>query len=405
MVPGAYLSPIEPDPLEIAGRLTATTPRGACSDGERRAAVLLRDLLRRSGRPARIETAWVRPAWPAAYVLLCLLGVGGSLAAISWPAVGLGVLLATFVLLAGDLTGRLPLVRLLLPRRATAIVVSEPPPRPAALADPRVRLIVTAPIDAGRGGLIHRLAPFEARLRRKLGGHLPTAPALLCFCLLVDAAAAAARLTADDAGWPSLVALVPTIVLLLGAGAYLDIALADVTPGANIHASAAAAAVALTAALDQDPPRRLAVELVLTGAAEGGDLGMRAYVNRRRRGARPEELAVLALGPCGAGTVRFHVTEGRLLPQRMHPTLVALAARQPGGRPHRRGQTNAAVARRAGWPAIGLSTADEREHPGAGHRAGDGTRNLERASIEQTIVYATGMIRELDRQLENGDAT
>jgi hypothetical protein len=395
MVSGPYIPPIEPDPIEIAARLAATAPRGACSDGERRAAVALRDELRLAGRPARLETAWVRPGWPIAYALLCLLGAAGSLAAISWPAVGLGVIVVALVLLAGDLSGRLALVRLLLPRRATVNLVSEPPPRPPGLPPPRVRLIVTAALDAGRAGLVYRLAPLERRLRRMLRGHLLSPAALLCLCLAIDAGAAAARLLDDGAGWPSIVALVPTIVLLAGAAACIDIALAGVTPGANTHASAAAVAFALTAALDRDPPRHLAVELVLTGAGEGGQLGMRAYVARRRRGARPEELAVLAFGPCGAGTPRVHVTEGLLWPQRLHPTLVALA----GGPPLRRGTTNAAVARRTGWPAVAISALDERERPGRSHKAGDAAPGLERASIAGTLERSIGLVRALDGQL------
>jgi hypothetical protein len=223
--------------------------------------------------------------------------------------------------------------------------------------------------------------------------------ALLCLCLAIDAAAAAARILDDGAGWPSLVALVPTIGLLIGAAACVDITLAGFTPGANAHASAAAAAFALTAALDREPPQHLAVELVLTGAGEGGQLGMRDYVRRRRRGARPEELAVLAFGPCGAGDVRFHVTEGPLWPQRLHPTLLRLAIESPGALPLRRPTSNAAVARRTGWPALGISAVDGRERPGLAHTAGDRGTGLERASIAGTIEYATRLVRALDRQL------
>jgi hypothetical protein len=141
------------------------------------------------------------------------------------------------------------------------------------------------------------------------------------------------------------------------------------------------------------------VELVLTGAGEGGQLGMRAYVRRRRRGARPEELAVLAFGPCGAGAVRYHVTEGALWPQRLHPTLVRLAADDGGALSLRRATTNAAVARRTGWPALGIGALDGRERPGRAHTAGDTGAGLERASMAGTIEYAARLVRALDRQL------
>jgi len=360
--------------MEIVEELAEIGPRGACGDGERRAALALRDRLRRRGRPARIETAWVRPGWPWLYALLCALGAGASLLALAQPEVALAILVVVLVALAGDAGGWAPFARLLLPRRATQCVVSEPPPRPGR---PRLRLIVTAAYDAPLGGLARRLAPVAARLR------LPSGPALLCAALALLAALTAARVAGVEDRWVDLVAIAPTVALLLGAGLALDTALAGTSEGADANAGATAAALAAVADLDRLPPSNLAVELVLAGAGEAGRLGFRDYVRRRRRAARPRELAVVAIGATGAGPPRHHRCEGVLPPRRAHPGLLAVA--DPAHRA-RHGGTAAADALRAGWPAIGLS--------------GSGARDLvERASTQAMAAYAANLVRALDRRI------
>jgi hypothetical protein len=371
--------------MELVRRLAAIGGRGACTDAERRAAVLVRDELRTRGRPAHVEPAWVRPQWHALYALLCGAGVAGTLLAISVPEAGLAVLAAVLVLLAGDASGRLPLARALLPRRATQCVVSEPAivPRQA-----RVRLIVTASLDAGRTGTVHRLAPVDAAVRRALGGHLPSPVGLLVGVVAALTALAAARVAGVHGAWVGAVALAPTLVLLVGAFALLDIAVSPVSVGAKAHASAVATALDVVAELDRDPPRHLAVELVLAGAGEAGQLGMRAYVRARRRGSRPEEIAVLALGPCGAGTLRAHRTEGLLAPARLHPGLLAVA--EASGAPlARRQRSGALAARLAGWPALGVSCADDVDRP----------ERVDEQALARARELCLEIVRRLDGQL------
>ncbi|MBX5441393.1 MAG: hypothetical protein IRZ32_07680 [Solirubrobacteraceae bacterium] len=339
----------------------------------------------------------MRPGWPWLYAALCAAGAGASLLALSQPRAALAVLVVVLVALAGDAGGWAPFARLVLPRRATQCVVSEPPPRAGR---PRVRLIVTAAYDAGGGGLARRLDRAAAPLRRALGGRLPSGPALLCLALAALAGLAAARAAGAEGRWPDLVAIAPTVALLLGAGAYLDTALAGPTPGANAHASAAAAALAVVEELDRLPPRRLAVELVRAGAGAAGRVGERGDLRRRRRAARPHELAVLALGPSGAGRPVHHRREGVLPPRRAHPALLAAAARaSEGATAARHGATAAADALRAGWPAIGVSARAAAGPPRAAHTAADTPERVDPAALAATVAYAVRLARAVDREL------
>lgn len=316
----------------------------------------------------------MRPGWPLPYAVLCAAGVAGSLLALSAPVAGLAVCAVALALLAGDASGRLPLVRAPLVRRATQNVVSEPVVVPPQA---RVRLIVTAGLDAGREGLADLLAPLAARARARLGGRAPTPVGLLALALLALIGLAIARAAGASGDWLAVAAVPPTIALVVGAFASADLAFARAGGRRDASAEAVAAALEVVAALDRRPPRHLAVECVIAGAAHGGQLGLRAYVAARRRAARPEELAVLAIGSRPAPAPAHHPAEGAVVPARLHPQLVACA--RAAGLPAARGRTTGALAARLrGWPALGISPSADRE---------------------ATVAACLEVVRRLDEQL------
>ncbi len=139
-----------------------------------------------------------------------------------------------------DLAG-VHLLRRLTFERATQNVVS-PDPRGE---DKRVRLILTAAIDAPRAGIGERgaLARIAARLRRALGGRLPSIHGFLVAALVALVACCAARLALDDVPRAlGLVQLLPTVVVICALALLLDSAASQASrAGANAGASGAAA--------------------------------------------------------------------------------------------------------------------------------------------------------------------
>ena len=137
---------------------------------------------------------------------------------------------------------------------------------------------MTASYDAGRTGLAYRprLRAVTDRLPR------PYLLALGMLALLLVLVAVRA-VDATPPPWLGIAQVVPTALAALGAAALLDIALSRVGPAANDNATGAAAALALAAALQREPPEHVAVEVVLAGAGEGPALGLKAYVRARRR--------------------------------------------------------------------------------------------------------------------------
>ena len=175
-----------------------------------------------------------------------------------------------------------------------------------------------------------------------------------------------------------IVQLAASIVVLFELALLLDVALSRFVPGANADASAVAVALAVAAALDRDPPRHLAVDLVLAGAGEGPALGMRAEVRGWRRRFAREDVVVLELRPCGRGRPRYWKRDGLGLPLRLHPTLVELADRVAaeerllGAEPTRGAECSGAyVARAAGYPAIAVGCLDRDGLAPASHQHHD----------------------------------
>lgn len=391
------------DPMDLVRRLSAIAGRAAGTDAERRAARLLAKELRARGREARIETIWVRPAWGAVQAAAMGLGVGGSVVSVSDAQLGLALLIGALVILAADLSGRVGGLRYATFARATQNVVSRTD------RDAQVRLILTAAVDAPRTALMAResLTRRAGRARRALHGRLPGVHGVVVASLLALIAMTAVRESGTEGLALGLAQLVPTVILLLAAGAFADAAVAPASAGANANASAVAVALALAESLDRDPPRRLAVDVVLAGAAESGALGLRHEVRaRRRHGTRPTDVVVLHLAACGAGAPVWWTREGPLLPLRYHPRLVdlcqevAAAERHLGARAHEsRTFSGARAARAARWPAIAIGCVDADGVAARAGQPGDDPEHVDPAAMRGAFELCLALVRRLDADL------
>ncbi len=244
----------------------------------------------------------------------------------------------------------MPVIRLLSVRRATQNVVAAPPGGDEA----RVLLVLASAVDAPGQSVLGRI---ERRLhrgrRRRWTALLPGALGLHLIALAAVAAFAGARVAGAGGGALGAGQLVPTVVLILLVGAFLDAAFAR--PAATAPADGPATALAVAAALDDRPPRHMAVEVLIGGAGEAGAPGMRAYVRARRRTLAAEDVVVLQLGSA-PGPPRVVVRDGEIVGVRLHPRLVELAAEAAGPDALVAGRSRSAarVARGARWPALAL---------------------------------------------------
>jgi hypothetical protein len=277
-------------------------------------------------------------------------------------------------------------------RRATENVIAPGPYAPGA----RVRLVLTAPLDAPRAGTVTR-PPWStgwAGLRTRLGDRLPAPEGVLAALVAALLVLAALRAAGGSHGL-AVAGFVLTLPLLLAFAAYVDLALSEPGPGVA-QASAIAALLAVYDRLADARLEHLRLEVVLAGAGSAGSLGFADFVARRRRASSPEELAVLAFEPCARGAPAWWTHDGPLIALPAHGQLAALAARAAaadrdlGAHPHRGHDRTAALrARAARWPALALGCPDS----GANDAAFD------REALEDAVDFALAVAISLDREL------
>ena len=382
------------DPRGVVEELAQIEGRGSCTDAERRAARLLAARLRSSGRRPRTETVWVRPQWAWIWLLHAALGIAGSVVSVESAVPALVVVAIATVSAAAQLSGRFPVLAMLWPRRATQNVVAR------GAGEAPVRLVVTAHYDAPRAytAALRAGAGADAAVRRLLGGRWPHPLALLTLALAAVTGCVIARVAGAEGTLLGAIQLPPTVVCIIATALLADLAFGGASAGANANASAAAAALEIVGALDERPPRNLAVDLVLAGASDGPALGLRRHIRLHRKELRPEQVAVLHLEPCGAGRPHVWTHDGPLLALRLHPRLVELA--EGLAPPHRGHGTGAPyVARQARWPAVALGGLDDRGRAPYTRTRDDDLEHLDRAAIRRSVDVALQLVARLDADL------
>jgi peptidase M28-like protein len=391
---------------ELIRRLCSFEGRRAGTDAERRAANNLAGLLRRGGRRVEIEPTYVHPQWAVAHAGHCALGIAGGLVALEAPVVGFVIVLATAISMYLDLNARLYLLRRLFFRRASQNIVS-PGPSPQAPA----RVILCAHYDAAQGG--RAFDPGSARLAARVQAALPFPIGpfrVLFWSLALLLPAVGARLADLEGGWISVLQLFPTLALLVGAFLLVDIALSPITPGANDNASGVATALSLASILDEDPPRNLDVWVLLTGAEECLQEGMRAFVAAHRDDLPRDSTYFVCLDTVGDGDVRFETAAGWVVTFPMAPRLVELCeaiaaadredADRYRARALRRGYAGDSFPPRIHkYASTTIGCQPDAGYVPRQHTAADTADRIDAAALERAHGFALDVVRLLDRDV------
>jgi hypothetical protein len=170
-------------------------------------------------------------------------------------------------------------------------------------------------------------------------------------------------------------------------------------PAANDNASGTAVAIALASALNAGAPRNLSIELVLQGAGEGQEIGLRKYL-RTHRPSRASTI-VLGIAPCGDGQVTHWLSDGRLIPLRYARVV---SERLDTGGYRGRGATPALPARIMGLPAIAIGCLDRHGLPPRSHQATDVATAIDQAALDRTTEFALRLVDEISAAVAPADA-
>jgi hypothetical protein len=392
--------------MEVIRKLCSFEGRLTGTDAERRAANWLAERLRKRGRRAEVESTYVHPQYGLVHAIHCALGFAGSLVAVALPPVGFALVLFAATSMYLDLNGRLYLVRSLLFRRASQNVVS-PGPRP----DAPLRLVLCAHYDAARTGAA--FAPKRARRFARLAQRLPVPIGpfrILFWSLGLLLPLLGARMAGIETNAIAIAQVLPTIVLLLGVFALVDIELSDVVPGANDNASGVATALALAGKLDREPPENLDVWVLLTGAEECLQEGIRAYLRAHRRDLDRERTAFVCLDTVGNGDVRFEASAGWVVSFDLDQRLVELCAgladadrdgeRRFGAEALRHGLAGDSIQPRLRrFRSLGITCLDADGYAPHYHLPTDTPETIDPAALDRAHDFTLELIRLLDRDV------
>jgi peptidase M28-like protein len=392
--------------MDVIRELCSFEDRLAGTDAERRAANRLATRLRDGGRRAEIEPTYVHPRYGLVHATHCALGFAGSLLAIVQPVIGFAIVLATAVSMYLDLNYRVYLVRRLFFRRASQNVVS-PGQRPDAPA----RVFLCAHYDAARTGAAFdpKRVARGARLAARLS--LPIGPfRILFWSLAILLPILGARMAGIDSGLISLLQLFPTLILLVGAFLLTDIELSGVVPGANDNASGVATVLSLADELGANPPAHLDVWVLLTGAEECLQEGMRSFVRAHRGDLDRQTTYFVNVDTVGHGNVRFEAGAGWVVTYRLNRRLVELcnaiatADREDSNRYLARPLVHGIAGdsmppRIAGFPATAISCRNDLNYVPGYHTPHDTPEHVDPAALDRAHGFALELVRALDRDV------
>lgn len=390
--------------MEVIRELCSFEGRLAGTDAERRAANRLAERLRELGRRADVEPTYVHPQYGVVHAAHCLLGVAGSLVAVALPALGFGLVLFAATSMYLDLNYRFYLVRRIFFRRASQNVVST-----GANGTAPARLVIAAHYDAPRTGAVFspKRARRAARLRERFPWLGPFRVIFWSLALLLPSLGA--RMAGVDSDAIAIAQLPFTLLLLVAIFALVDIQLSDVVPGANDNASGVATALALAAGLEDEPASALDTWIVLPGAGECQQEGMRSFIRAHREELAEKPTYFLNLATVGRGTVRFITAGGWVVSYAMDRRLVELATAIAEAKNDATASSPLPLAsplagdempaRLAGFPAIAITAADGGGYVPDLHLPSDEPESLEPATLEGAHDFALELIRQLDRDV------
>ena len=389
-----------PDALE---RLRATVEhlssfeRPSASDGERRAAVWIRDRLEGSDADARIEEERAHGTyWIPLGLLTAAAGAAGLAAARGGRvsrAVAAAVGAAAAAGIADDVSAGPHVFRRVLPHRPTYNVVAEVGDRTAERT-----LVFVAHHDAAHGGLV--FAP-----------QLTTVPADL-FPAWYDRQETSPQVMLLVAGGPALVALgastglgvlrrAGTFLSLGSAATFADIALRSVVPGANDNLSSVAVLLELARALRERPVQGVRVLLVSTGSEESFMEGMRGFARRHFPSLPPDRTEVVCLDSVGSPELILIEGEGMLRMRDYTPELrerVAAVADRAGVRLRRRLKlglaTDGLIALRAGYPSAAIGSVTRYKLPLNYHNQRDTADALHYETVRDAATLCEALVRD-----------
>jgi hypothetical protein len=323
------------------------------------------------------------------------------------PLPWLGTVIVLLVLLSfwGDLTTRFHLLRNIGPRRPSQNLLGSIP-----RAGAKRHLIVSAHYDAARVGTIVFNPDLDEKVAKFYKDEFDSTPNVMMPMILAMITLAAVGVTrgivsSGAAMWiaTSIVQGLASLVLLVAAGAFLDIGLGHYVPGAIDNASAVAAGLSIAGELVEEPLDNCEFTFLAVGCEESIMMGMVEFAKAHFKDMDPERTYFINLESIGGGNVCYGLSEGfvRVKPYSSELIEIAEELKESGTFPEigtyevRLG-TDAMVPNVRGFKAITIIALNSNNIVPHYHTDQDVPGNVDIEVTERARDLALAMIRRLD---------
>jgi len=404
------------DMLQEIETLCAFEKRGPTKEGERKAAEYLKKRMEEIGLEAKIEPFKTSPHYYWVYFLHMALAIAlGAVSLITRPAwvPVLAAALLCLVLLSfwGDLTTKFHIIRNLIPRFPSQNVVGH-----KRGENPRKHIIVLAHYDAAKVSktvfnpeLDEKIAKFFKEKFNKTPNVMM--PMIIAMFLLICVSVARAVASAGKAMWIStgVIQGIASLILLIAAGAFLDIGTGHYVPGAIDNLTGIAASLSIAEDVARNQLKNSDFTFLATGCEEAIMMGMVEYMKRHGKDLDPENTYFINLESIGGGNVCYATSEGfvRVRPYSQELISIAEKLKENGDFPEigtyevRMG-TDGMVPLVRGFKAITIISVNENNIVPNYHCSLDIPENVDISVTERARDFALRMIRELDAKTSAG---
>ena len=373
-------------------------PRLPGTGKERRAAHHVMSRLRDLGVPAGLLPIKTAPSFiPIYFSIFAIIAIAVPLVAVS-PFLGLLISVFGSGLLILELINRPLLSGLFATRRSHNVLGIIPATVNDEIGEPARRVILTAHIDTGRGGLLWHhslLGMFRIFVLTVLGCALAVPVLILAYTIRHVGAI-------WIAAWV-LMAVLFVVAILMAESEWRGVPLS----GANDNASGVAVLLAVASALRQSHLAHVETWFLFTTGEEAGLVGMNRFLDENV--FNPNTTYFVTVDHVGSGRIHFTRGEGLIRSRRSSAPLTRLISDISSHHPewnvtsevHRLLPTDQFAALSRGYQAVTILGLDENAILPHWHQASDTKDNVKPETMQVAADLTLALVRRLDLEVRD----
>lgn len=379
--------------------LSSIPNRGAATRGEEEAARYIYNTMKELGLDTTIEPFRAPTHMPIIHFIHFFLIFLASLAANIWPVASLIIGGLVIISFWGEFTHRFFILRNLTPHSNSQNVIGR-----LGRDDSRIKIILSAHMDAARGGLIFntRISNFAGRLKRQ-----PLHKSLLIIMLILFTVFVV-KSFGGGTWFLSVIFNTVAAIALIGSLLMIQWQFSPYVPGANDDLSGLAVMLGAAEKLKDTAPPDIQFIFVATGAEEPHCNGMRAFTKSHIKELDRQNSYFINLECLGGGRLKYVTQEGFIIFQKHDHTLIQIAeiaARKYSidlKPTYTVAHSESIVPLTLGFKSIGLIALNENNVPVNYHQQSDTAENIDYNLLETSENALLKIIDVLDcfRRLE-----